>query len=721
MISLGIAGDYGGRAHLRFDDTNPTTEDPAYVEAMKRDIAWLGFAWDELFHASDYFETLYQLARRLIEQGKAYVDSLSEEEIRLYRGTVTEPGRNSPFRERSIGENLALFEGMREGRYAEGAHVLRARIDMASPNMVMRDPLLYRILHTPHYRTGDAWHIYPLYDFAHPLSDALEGISHSLCSLEFENNRDIYNWLVEALFDAPLPHQYEYSRLWLEHTVLSKRKLIQLVDGGYVSGWDDPRMPTLAGLRRRGVTPEAIRALVNMVGVTKVNSWTDMGRFEYVIRDDLNARAPRVMAVIDPLRVVLTNVEPGAEESFDAPLWPHDVPREGSRPLPFSHQLWIERSDFALEPPKGWRRLSPGASVRLRHAYVITCDEVVLDDEGVAKELRCRVHPDSLGANPEGVKVAGVIHWLSARHALEAEFRLYDRLFTAPVPGSERDFLDDLNPTSLLQKRGYVEPSVQHDPNDNRYQFERLGYFWRDPRDATLEEPVFNRIVTLKDSWSKRAEAATVTTKPSAEAKDPIAMSAPIDLGDEPDPVAALTPEQLAHFERIEGRGVERNDAALIAASAALTELFDGATRRYDHPANVAKWLVNELQRVAKEGGLDRPPFDAAALARLVELADGDSLSNRAAKEVLEAMLAGEGDPDTIVAARGLEQVSDRSALAPILERLLAENPDKVTAYRGGKHGLLGFFVGQVMRETGGAANPQLVRDLVEGALDGGG
>ena len=716
MISLGIAADYGGGAHLRFDDTNPSTEDPEYVEAMKHDIAWLGFDWDRLLYASDHFETLYRLAVRLIEAGSAYVDSLTEEEIRLFRGTVTEPGRDSPYRNRSVAENLALFEGMRAGRYAEGEHVLRARIDMAANNMVMRDPLLYRIVDTPHFRTGDAWHIYPLYDFAHPLSDAIEGITHSLCSLEFENNREIYDWLVEALFDRPRPHQYEFSRLWLAYQVMSKRKLIQLVEGGFVSGWDDPRMPTLAGLRRRGVTPEAIRAFVNLVGVTKVNSWTDYGLLEYAVRNDLNTEAPRVMAVIDPLKLVLSNY-PGDGEEIDAPYWPHDVPREGSRPLPFSRELWIERSDFSREPPEGWRRLSPGASVRLRHAYVVSCDEVIEDESGEVIELRGRYHRAPQGENPAGVEVSGVIHWLSARHAIEAEFRLYDRLFSVPIPGSERPFLDDLNPASLIEKHGYVEPSLQGNPTDTRYQFERQGYFWRDPRDSTLEAPLFNRIVTLKDSWAKRIKEPTGKRPLTGHPTDISVESSPARSEDRPDPIAALTPAQLGRFARFVTLDLERDEAALIAGNDELAAFFEAAVGHYDAPASVANWVVNELQRVAKGAGLAALPFDPDAFARLVALADGDTLSNRAAKEVFEAMLAGEGEPDAIVAARGLEQLSDGAALSAIIEGLLVENPDKVAAYRGGKTGLIGFFVGQTLRETGGAANPQLVKELLETAL----
>ncbi len=714
MLNLGLADDYRGHANLRFDDTNPITEDPKFVTAMKADIAWLGFEWDNLHHASDYFETLYGLALRFIEQGDAYVDSLSEEEIRDYRGTVTEPGQPSPYRNRTVAENLALFEGMRKGDFGEGEHVLRARIDMAARNMIMRDPLLYRIRHTPHYRTGSEWHIYPMYNFAHPLSDAIEGVTHSLCTLEFENNREFYDWLVERLFDEPRPHQYEFARLDLEYLITSKRKLMQLVEGGYVSGWDDPRMPTLAGLRRRGVTPEALRDLVDRTGVTKTNARNDYALLEYAIRDDLNSRAPRVMAVIDPLKVTITNLPNGSAEMLDAPYWPHDVPKDGSRPLPFSGSLWIERADFSEVPPEGWRRLSPGDSVRLRHAYVITCDEVITGDDDRVVELRCRYHPDSRGELPAGLAVSGVIHWLSAPQAVPAEFRLYERLFSEPVPGAGgKPFLEDLNLESLLQKRGFVEPSVVNDPSDTRYQFERQGYFWRDTRDSTREGPVFNRIVTLRDSWGKAARTSKAGPTKNVARVD----QAQPQTEKKPDLVADLTAAQRPLFERYRGLGVARDEAALIAGDSELTTFFDEVLSAHDDPVAVANWVVNDLRRELKGRALSDLPFDVHAFARLIALADDGTISTRAAKEVFEAMVAGEGDPDGIVAARGLKQVSDAGALEPLIAKVLGDNPDKVAAFRGGKTGLLGFFVGQAMRETRGAANPQLVRELLERAL----
>ncbi len=510
-LNFGLALDYNGECNLRFDDTNPETESLEYVEAAKRDIQWLGFQWARERYASDYFDRLFECAVQLIRDGNAYVDSLSDEEISAYRGTVTEPGRPSPHRNRRVEENLDLFERMRKGEFPNGRHVLRAKIDLSSPNMKLRDPVLYRIVHASHYRTSDAWCIYPLYDFAHPLSDAIEGISHSICTLEFENNRAIYDWLLEnlrgkcGLPSAPRPYQYEFARLNLDYTILSKRKLIKLVEEERVKGWDDPRMPTIAGLRRRGVTPEAIREFANRIGVAKANSRVGIATFEAAVRDDLNYRAPRVLAVLKPLKVVLTNFPEGKVEDLEAPYWPHDVPRQGSRAIPFARTLFIEHDDFMEHPPKGFYRLIPGGRVRLRHAYVIQCHEAVKDAAGNLVELRCTYDPATLGQPPAGGPVKGTIHWVSAAHGVRAEMRLYDRLFSEADPeAGEGDFTGRLNPESLTVAEGCVEPSVLADPPELRYQFERLGYFWRDPVDSKPRRPVFNRIMNLRDSWTKR-------------------------------------------------------------------------------------------------------------------------------------------------------------------------------------------------------------------------
>ena len=525
-LNFGLAAEYDGRCHLRFDDTNPLTEEEEYTEAMKRDVRWLGFDWGEhLYFASDYFERMYQVAERLIRDGKAYVDSSTEEEIREARGTVTEPGRPTAFRDRPADESLDLFRRMRAGEFPDGAHVLRARIDLASPNMIMRDPVLYRIRHAHHYRAGDDWCIYPLYDFAHCLEDAFEGISHSLCTLEFDNNREIYDWILDqAGFQEPRTHQYEFARLNLDYTVLSKRKLIRLVKDGHVSGWDDPRLPTLAGLRRRGVPPESIRLFCDMVGVAKANSTVDVGKLDYAVRETLNPVAPRVMGVTDPLRVVLTDWEEGREEILEAPFFP-DAQDSPVRGLTLSREFWIERGDFSLDPPKGFKRLSPGAEVRLRHGYVIRCQEAVIEPgTGEVAELHCTHDADTLGRNPDR-KIGGTIHWVSGSDGVAAEFRLYDRLFRVPDPDDapeDGDFTDHLNPDSLVVARGFAEPAAvrgapgvpglsasEAAPWEARMQFERLGYFSRDTV-FTPEAPVFNRIVTLKDTWARRGRASEV-------------------------------------------------------------------------------------------------------------------------------------------------------------------------------------------------------------------
>jgi glutaminyl-tRNA synthetase len=506
-VNFGVASEFGGGTNLRFDDTNPATEDMKYVRAFEEDVKWLGFEWKGEFFASDYFEKLYEIAEKLVQDGKAYVDSQNEEEIRRNRGTVTSPGVNSPNRDRSPAENLDLLRRMKAGEFADGAHVLRAKIDMAHPNMIMRDPLLYRIRKHTHYRRGDAWCIYPLYDYAHGLSDAIEGITHSFCTLEFKDNNDIYKWLVNnAGFERP-PEQTEFSRLELDYTVVSKRKLLKLVQGGHVTGWDDPRMPTIAGMRRRGFTPESLRDFAATAGVSRKPQRTELASLEHAVRNDLNMRVPRVMCVVNPLKVVITNYPEDLVEDLNAPYYPHDVPKEGSRIVPFSRELWIERDDFMENPPKKFFRLAPGREVRLRYGYFITCTEVVKDSAGNVTELRCTYDPATKGGDsPNGRKMQGTIHWVSARHAIDCELRLYDKLFTEAnpdaVPDGE-DFTSVLNPDSLVVVKGAkIEPSVANDETGARYQFERTGYFAADP-DSRPGALVYNRTVTLRDSWAK--------------------------------------------------------------------------------------------------------------------------------------------------------------------------------------------------------------------------
>ncbi len=506
-LNFGLAAESGGLCNLRFDDTNPSTEEEEYVRSIQEDVRWLGFDWqDRLYYASDYFEQLYEWAVRLIDKGRAYVCDLSLEELREQRGTLTTPGRNSPWRERTPAENRDLFRRMREGEFPDGSRTLRARIDMASPNMNLRDPVLYRILRAAHHRTGTEWCIYPTYDWAHGQSDAIEGITHSICTLEFENHRPLYDWFLEALELPHRPQQIEFARLNLTYTVLSKRKLLQLVGEGRVWGWDDPRLPTLSGLRRRGYTPEALRLFCERIGVAKFNSTVDLVQLENALREDLNRRAPRAMAVLRPLRVVIENYPEGREEWLEAQNNPED-PAAGSRAVPFGRELLIEREDFREEPPKNYWRLAPGKEVRLRYAYYVTCTGIERDAAGEVARVRCRYDPATRGGDsPDGRKVKGTIHWVSAAHAFEAEIRLFDALFRVPHPEDVPEghhFLENVNEDSYQSLHGMLEPALRKAPPGSRHQFERHGYFCVDTRDSRPDQPVFNRTVALRDTWAK--------------------------------------------------------------------------------------------------------------------------------------------------------------------------------------------------------------------------
>ena len=539
-LNFGLAAENGGTCHLRFDDTNPVKEDVEFTDSIMAAVKWLGFDWGpHLYHASDYFDRLYEFARHLIKAGLAYVDSSTPEEVRRLRGTLTEPGKPGPYRNRSVEENLDLFRRMKEGEFPDGAHVLRLKIDLASPNMNLRDPAIYRIRHTKHHRTGDKWCVYPLYDYTHCISDALERITHSICTLEFQDHRPLYDWVIERLAEAgllqrPLPQQYEFARLNLTYTVMSKRKLIELVEGNHVDGWDDPRMPTLVGLRRRGYTPESIRLFAERIGVSKAHQWIDISVLEMCLRDDLNERAERRTAVLDPLKLIIDNYPADGEEECFAPNHPQK-PELGKRSMPLTRELWIERDDFSEQPPKGYFRLSPGAEVRLRYGYIIKCVGADKDAAGNVVAVHCTYDPATRSgtAGAEARKVKGNIHWLSAAHAQPAEVRLYDRLFVVPEPGRaresigvtevvaaagttaaidddiefvepmERNYLDDLNPQGKRVITAYVEPALAQAEPESRFQFERHGYFIADPRDSRPGSPVFNRAVTLRDSWGK--------------------------------------------------------------------------------------------------------------------------------------------------------------------------------------------------------------------------
>jgi glutaminyl-tRNA synthetase len=739
-LNFGIAEEFGGRCHLRFDDTNPETEDMHYVEAIMDSVRWLGFDWGEhLYFASDYFDEMYAVAEFLVEHGRAYVDSSSEEEIRARRGTVTEPGEPSPYRSRTVEENLDLFRRMRAGEYPNGAHVLRARIDMASPNMLMRDPLLYRIRHAHHYRTGDRWCIYPMYDFAHSIEDAIECITHSLCTLEFENNRPLYDWVVRAWMDyrrakgeeACEPRQYEFARGNLDYTVMSKRKFLALVNGGYVSGWDDPRMPTIAGLRRRGVTPEAIRSFWERMGVTKAQTRVDIGKLEYAIRDDLNRKAPRVLCVLDPLRVTLTNYPEDGAAELDAPYYPHDVPLEGSRQLPFGRTLYIERDDFQADPPKGFHRLRPGGEVRLRYAYIIRCDEVVKDARGVVVELRCSYDPETRGGTtPDGRSVKGTIHWVSAEHSLPCEVRLYDRLFSAPNPDDADDFKSTLNPESLVVvTTARIEPSVAADEPGSRYQFERQGYFCSDLADSRPGALVFNRTVTLRDTWGKREERGKRKEERGTAAEEQ--RSGGAEERRTPAPTHSRThalsaqPTRVERSAELEARmeryarelGLSEYEAEILTRDGDISDLFEATVGDGVAPKSVANWIINDLITELKTQGINELAFDAGDLRKLIRLVEEGAISSSAGKTVLAELTEKGGDPEVIIESKGLRQISDAGALEPIVAAVIAANPDKVEAYHGGKTGLLGFFVGQVMGRSGGRANPALVKEMLESRL----
>ena len=723
-LNFGIARDYPGAVcHLRFDDTNPTTEDIEYVENIKRDIQWLGFDWEKhLYFASDYFDELYRLAVDLIKAGKAYVDSQSEEEIRTNRGTVTEAGKNSPFRERSIEENLDLFHRMKEGEFKDGTHVLRAKIDMASNNMLLRDPVLYRIKHAHHYRTGNDWCIYPLYDFAHPLSDAIEGITHSLCSLEFDVHRPLYDWLVEAVSVEwnPRPYQYEFARLNLDYTIMSKRKLLKLVQANYVDGWDDPRMPTVAGMRRRGYTPEALQAFCERVGVAKANNRVDVALLEYSIRDDLNHKAPRVMCVLDPLKVVITNYPDNQVEQLEAPYWPHDVPNEGSRLVPFSKEIYIDRKDFKEEPPKGFFRLSPGKEVRLRYGYIIRCDEVIKNADGRIIELHCSYDSETKSGEGKSRKVKGTIHWVSVAHGIPVEVRLYDRLFKASNPDDVEEpltFIDNLNENSKqVFSSSLIEPGVAGSVAGTRFQFERHGYFIVD-QDSKPDALIFNRTVTLRDTWARQHASPNQEAKPKKRSSASQTITPKRVKEDVIASLAGNTDAINAFIRFNDELRLDLTEAEALATNEDLAALFEDTLTHAGDPKAVAGLVIHTLAGEMKDRNIEDLPFGGEALASLIGLIDDNTISNRIAKDVLAEMISGGSDPASIIEEKGWKQVSDMTALTSVVSEILNQFPDKVTAFRGGKSGLLGFFVGQVMRETKGKANPQMVQEILESQL----
>ena len=715
-LNFGIASEHpGGRCHLRLDDTNPDTEKAEFVEAMKRDIRWLGFDWGEhLYHASDYFEQLYRYALVLIDKGLAYVDSSTEDEIRERRGSVTRPGVDSPWRNRSPGENRELFRRMRAGEFPDGSHVLRAKIDMAHRNMVMRDPILYRIRHASHYRHGDDWPIYPMYDFAHCLSDSLERVTHSLCTLEFENNREIYDWLLEHVnAPRPRPEQTEFAPLVLDYVITSKSKLRPLVEGGHVRGWDDPRMPTLAGLRRRGVTPAAIRAMCDMVGVARAQSRVDMAKLEFAIRDDLNDKAPRAFCVLDPLKVVLTNYPEDRTETFTAPRFPGGAGDGGVRELPFGRVVFMDRSDFEETPPPGFRRLRPGGEVRLKYAYVIRCNEVVKDGEGRVTELRCTVDPSTRGGvAPRGRRVRGAVQWVEPKSAVRAEVRLYDRLFSVAEPPLD-DLFETLNPGSeQTVARALLEPGLAGTRAGAHYQFERLGYFFADPEDCGEGTLVFNRTVTLRDSWRARRRGSVTDAEGARRG-----LSRPRGRGrtqQRPPEEALRTDEERLWFTELVSLGASEAASINLARSPELRTVFLASRSEYPEGADsIAAWLVNEITRLlASDVSCDIGNLAPEALADLVEAVDEEDLSHRQGRTVLETLLREGGGFEEVRQRLDLEEIDDEGALLAILQEMIETYPEKVAAYRGGQRGLLGFFVGGVMKRTKGKADPRKASEL---------
>jgi glutaminyl-tRNA synthetase len=730
LLNFGLAKAYGGRTHLRFDDTNPVTEETEYVEAIQADVRWLGCEWGRhLYYASDFFEKMYACAERLVREGKAYVDTQPQEAIREQRGSFERPGVNGPHRDRPAAESLALLRRMRAGELPDGAAVLRARIDMAHPNVLMRDPLLYRIRHASHHRTGDAWCIYPMYDFAHPLEDAFEGVTHSICTLEFESNRELYDWVLDNLGPwDPRPRQYEFARLALGFTVMSKRKLLQLVNEKRVSGWDDPRLPTLAGLRRRGVTPDALRDFADLIGVAKNNSVVDIGKLEYAIRADLEKRTPRAMAVLNPLRVVLSNWPEAKVEELDVPWWPAEPDRGGSRKVPFGRELLVERDDFAEDAPKDWKRLAPGREVRLAGAYVVRCDDVVRDASGAVAALRCTVDLDSLR---DGRRAGGTLHWVHATRSLPAEVRLYDRLFAVEQPDAEPDFLAALNPESLVVARGArVEPGLATAEPGSRWQFLRQGYFFVDPVDTRAGAPVFNRTITLKDTWAARASARAEPRKP-ARAPAPRREAVGTDGSAGPQAPAgrrgraearaelrAANPDLAARFARYTGPlALAEDDADLLSGDARLAAYFDAAVAVHPNARSVARWLLNELAGLTRDRDLGTLPLPGAAFGRFVALVDAGRLTPAGGKTLLADLVQNGGDPAERMRALGLAKVEDRGAIDAAVGRVLERHAAEAARYRAGERKLFGVLVGAVMKETQGAADAAVVRSALEDRL----
>ncbi len=722
-LNFGIAADYKGTCNLRYDDTNPTKEEVEYVESIERDVRWLGFAPTIVVSSADYFPKMYELAERLVREGKAYVCDLTDDQIKDYRGTLSEPGQPSPFRDRSVDENLDLLRRMKGREFPDGARTLRAKIDMTSANMKMRDPLLYRIRHAHHHRSGDEWCIYPMYDYAHPIEDAIEGITHSICTLEFENNRELYDWVLDHTGPwNPRAHQYEFARLALDYTVMSKRKLLTLVTGGHVNGWDDPRMPTVAAMRRRGYSPEAIRAFCDMIGVAKANSMVDIGKLEFCVRDDLNHTAPRVLGVLRPIEVELVGMPP--TPPIDAPMFPPDVAagKTSSRPLAISDRIFIERDDWRDEPPAGYQRLGPGRTVRLRYGYCITAGDVVeRDPSGAVTKLRATVLVDTLGGkNPADRKVAGVIHWVDSATSVTAEVRLYDRLFKVPRPEEGGgDFIEQLDPHSLEIVQGArIEASLATAAVGSRWQLERVGYFIVD-QDTAPGALVLNRIVTLRDTYAEKhagekpGAAEPAEPKENAKAKTRPKSKSPAEYRIE---ARARDPELAAAHAKIAAMpGVTADWADLLAGDRVTSALFLATVAKAGFAELAAKWMINELPRALAGKELGDAGLDADRFAELVRAIGDQQLSAPAGKAALGEMIA-TGKRLGEVAQQGAPAL-DNADLASRVDAVIAANADKAAQYKAGKKGLFGFFVGQVIKAAPGA-DPSRINEALRTRLD---
>jgi glutaminyl-tRNA synthetase len=699
-MDFGTPLKFGGRCHLRMDDTNPIKESEEYVAEIQRDIRWLGYDWGEhLHHASDYFEQLYVWAQHLVREGLAYVDEQTDAQIKETRGTVDVPGTPGPWRDRPAAESLELLETMAHGGLPDGAMVLRAKIDLAHPNMKMRDPPMYRIRNVPHHRTGTRWTIYPLYDWAHGQSDAIEGITHSMCSLEFDVNRELYDWFLDHLPVPSRPHQYEWARLNLSYTVMSKRSLLSLVTEGHVDGWDDPRMPTIAGLRRRGYTPASLLSFVERLGVSKAASTAEPAMLENAVREDLNDKAPRRMAVFDPVEVEVESWPEGEVDALEAADWPNDVPLTGSRSVPFTRRLLLERDDFQISPEPGFKRLAPGRAVRLRYGYVVHHVGHDVDLQGRVTRIRVRHDPATRGGtSPATGKVWGTVHWVATDQAVPLEIRLFDHLFSVPEPGKDRDFRLDLAPASRRVLTGHGEPSLAALPAGAHVQLERIGYFFAEPDSWQPGRPVLNRVVPLKDTWAKREQApprAPSPTKAAAAVSGPVRSLGEVGRG-------------------LVARGLSEDEAAVVEGDPELGRWLDGALAVHPNVRTVASWLLSELRREAQGRSLADLPMGPEAIGRLAALVDGGTLTTPLARQVLAVLVAEGGVPDDIVRDRQLAPLTDDTAVRTLVAEVFAAFPDKLAALKSGRTGLLGFFVGEVLKRSGGRADPKAVRTLIE-------